>query len=234
MHKQKISVIIPVYNEEETILKCLKQFTPFEKNLELIVINNESTDKTTDIVQQQILYDKRIKLFNSQKGRSIAMNNGASKAKGDIYLFLHSDTILPLNSLELIRDSMNNIEYLGGFFNLQHKVNSQIYKYFSPIINCRSKHTKILFGDQAIFVKQEIFKKLKGYKDIPIMEDYDFAKRLYKSGKLVRIQEPVITSSRRFEKQGTIKYMLLCNVIFGLYKLGFSPKTLTKIYEDIR
>jgi hypothetical protein len=128
---------------------------------------------------------------------------------------------------------MEDNSVVGGFFGLKHAATNLWYKFLSPIINFRSSFTRIPYGDQVIFCSAAAFQKAGGYKEIPIMEDYDFAKRLRKLGKLMQCQEKVSTSFRRF-RRGVVRYVLTCNLITLLYRLGVSPHFLKKLYRDIR
>ncbi|NQU17055.1 MAG: glycosyltransferase family 2 protein [Candidatus Saganbacteria bacterium] len=203
-----ISIIIPTLNEDKTIPKCLDQFKDQEPPFEIIVIDAKKYSK----------------------GRAKQMNIGAKQAKGDIFLFLHADTFLPKNGLKLIRKAMSKPNAVGGFFGLKHDETTFWYDKFSFIINFRSTFTTLPYGDQAIFCSKEAFDKIVGYTEIPIMEDYDFSKRLSRIGRLIRIKDKVSTSFRRFEK-GILRYMLKCNIITILYHMGVPPEKLKKFYD---
>jgi rSAM/selenodomain-associated transferase 2 len=230
MSMQLISIIIPTLNEEKTIEDCLKQFNSQSQPFEIIISDGSSTDRTKEIVK---LF-ANVKLVESQKGRGIQMNAGAEAAGGEILLFLHADTLLPKDGLDSMRKTMDGENAIGGYFRLEHKDANFSYKLFSPLINWRSRLPNITpYGDQAIFCSREAFEKIDGYKDLPLMEDYDFAKRLRRQGKLVRIDEKVSVSFRRYQK-GIFRYALLCNIIALLYNIGVSPEFLKRLYKEIR
>lgn len=224
-----ISIISPVLNEAKIIARFLSQFKDQPPPFELIIVDGGSTDQTKEIVRSF----PQVKLIESPPGRGKQMNAGAKAAAGEIYLFLHSDTFLPPEGLNKIREVMKDKEAVGGFFGLQHDTDNFWYKRLNFIINYYSNHTNTPYGDQALFCSREAFEKLNGFKEIPIMEDYDFSKRLGKFGKLVKIKEKVVGSFRRYE-QGIIKYSLQCNFITLLYHFGASPEFLKKLYKDIR
>jgi len=224
-----ISIIIPVLNEEKTIEKCLTQFKTQPPPFEVIVVDGGSTDKTKEIVKGFT----NIKLISSDQGRAKQMNAGAKAATGEILLFLHSDTFLPFGGTNLIRAALKKAGAVGGFFGLKHDTDNFWYKHLNTIINWYSNHTTTPYGDQALFCSREAFDKLNGYREIPIMEDHDFSQRLGKLGQLIRIQEKVTGSFRRYEK-GIIRYSIQCNLITLLYKFGASPEFLKKFYQDIR
>jgi rSAM/selenodomain-associated transferase 2 len=230
MENKLISVIIPTLNEEKIIEKCLAQFARQPQPFEVIVADGGSIDGTKEIVKKFTNY----RLIESDKGRGKQMNAGARLASGEILLFLHADTLLPDNATDLIREALQKENAVGGYFMLQHDGSSFFYRRISFLINWRSRLPNITpYGDQAIFCTRDVFEKIQGYKEIELMEDYDFAKRLKSLGKLVKIDEKVTASYRRY-KRGAFLYMLQCNLIMLLYKLGVSPGFLKKLYQDVR
>ena len=133
------------------------------------------------------------------------MNKGASAAKGDILLFLHIDTELPEGAFAGISSVIDDGEYAGGAFDLGIESGRWIFRLIEKLVFVRTRATRIPYGDQAIFIRRECFETLKGFKDIPIMEDVEFMRRLKKSGyKISIIPQKVKTSSRRWEREGVL------------------------------
>lgn len=173
------------------------------------------------------------KVINSQRGRAVQMNMGAKACNGDILLFLHADTILPDNAFREIRKRMtDDTTVAGGSFYIAFDADNFILKGVSFItrFNFRLFH----FGDQGIFVRRTVFQTLRGYKEIPIMEDYDFYKRLKGQGKVILIRIPVISSARRFIKKGVIKQLLINKIIVLAYWAGINTQTIKRFYDDTR
>lgn len=231
-----ISIIIPTLNEEiiiESTLKNLKvhiQNTPHE----IIVSDGGSCDKTVAIAEEFALVVK------SEKGKAIQLNEGAIRAAGDILFFVQADTTIPRGALKTIELKIYEQGYDGGGFSNVFSEHNKKIKILGRILNFRiltNDHQKnlIFFGDNGIFCKREVFDRLGGFKLIPIMEDYDFSKRMRDRFKAVRILDPkLIMSSRRFAKDGFVKTRLLWIIIKRLYQLGISPYTLVKLYKDVR
>lgn len=225
-----ISIVIPVLNEEKIIEKCLSQFEHQTPPFEIIVVDGGSSDKTKQLVRSF----KSVKLLNSELGRGKQLNIGSRIASGRILLFLHADTLLPRNGLTLIRETVMGAEIVGGYFRLEHDESSLVYRRLSFLFNWRSIIPSATpYGDQAVFCSREAFDKLGGFKEIPLMEDYDLSVRLRRLGKMARIDEPVITSFRRY-KSGSISYALQCNLLKLLYHIGVSPYLLKRFYKDVR
>jgi rSAM/selenodomain-associated transferase 2 len=222
----KISVVIPTLNEESHIEKTLQSVIKQDDDCEFFVVDGGSSDNTVAIAKQYTT------VINSQRGRAVQMNMGAKACNGDILLFLHADTILPDNAFREIRKRMTDDSVAGGSFYIAFDADNFILKGVSFItrFNFRLFH----FGDQGIFVRRTVFQTLRGYKEIPIMEDYDFYKRLKGQGKVILIRMPVISSARRFIKKGVIKQLLINKIIVLAYWAGMNTQTIKRFYGDTR
>jgi rSAM/selenodomain-associated transferase 2 len=219
-----ISIIIPTLNEEAVIAKTISYVQEQKGNWEIIVSDGGSEDKTLEIVKSF----QEIKIIRATKGRASQMNEGARFAKGDILLFLHADTFLLPLAIEKINDAMKNSSIIGGSFFLIFDVDNfpfRIYSFFSKI-----NHLLFTYGDQAIFVRKMVFEDLNGYKNIALMEDVEIQQRLRKKGEFIKLNQPVITSSRRFIRKGVIVQQLQNMVLVILFLLGVSPAFLKKYY----
>ena len=222
----KISVIIPTLNEESHIEKTLLSVTKQEGDYELNVVDGGSTDNTVAIAKRYA------SVIISKRGRAIQMNAGANLCKGDILLFLHADTLLPDDAFREIRKRMQDDTVAGGSFYIEFDSDNFILRGISFItrFNFRLFH----FGDQGIFVRRDVFQALNGYKEMPIMEDYDFYKRLAGQGKVVLLRMPVISSARRFIKKGVIRQLLINKLVVLSYWAGVDIQTIKRFYDDTR
>ena len=222
----KISVVIPTLNEEHHIEKTLQSIIKQEGDYEFYVVDGGSTDNTVAIAKRYAW------VINSKRGRAVQMNAGAKLCTGDVLLFLHADTILPDNAFREIRKRMQDNTVAGGSFYIAFDADNFILKSISFItrFNFRLFH----FGDQGIFVRRDVFQKLHGYKEMPIMEDYDFYKKLGKEGKVVLIRMPVISSARRFIKKGVIRQLLINKFVVLAYWAGVDIQTIKRFYDDMR
>lgn len=221
-----ISVIIPTLNEETGIRNTLNHVMEQKGYFEIIVADGGSTDKTLEIVQTF----PEVKITQAPKGRATQMNEGARHAQGSILLFLHADTLLLKNSLEKIENAMADEENVGGSFFLKFNINHPVYNFYS---HCsKINHLLFTYGDQAIFIRSKIFKKVNGYKEIALMEDVEIQKRLRRTGKFVKLNHPVITSARRFARKGIILQQFYNIILVSLFLIGINPSTLKKYYKD--
>jgi rSAM/selenodomain-associated transferase 2 len=226
----KFSIVVPVFHEGERINDLIEHLNHFDsgKNLEIIVVDGAQENDTL----RAIHHSNTIKM-PSEKGRAKQMNAGASIARGEILVFLHADTELPLHALKKINSLMERSEYVGGAFDLGIKSDKFIFKLIGTLSSWRSRLNRVPFGDQAIFIRREYFNGIGGYKEIPLMEDVELMRRIKKSGNKIWIfYERAMTSPRRWEKEGVIHCTLRNWAIRALYLLGVSPHKLANFYRN--
>lgn len=221
----KLSIIIPVLNEAKNIAVVLTSLTVAE-NIEIIVVDGGSQDETKQIAQSF-----PVKVIHSSPGRANQMNAGAAIARGKILLFLHADTLLPQNFLQLINQALSQPQTVAGAFELAIAGESKSLRFIATLVNWRTHFLSLPYGDQAIFLSAVTFKRIQGYENIPIMEDFTLIKKLQKLGKIAIISSPVITSNRRWQKLGVLKTTLINQLIILGYYLGVSPEKLSKFYR---
>ena len=221
-----ISVIVPALNEEDNIGRCIEGVLKEICDCEIIVADGGSSDKTAEYASRY----PGVLFIQSQRGRAIQMNMGASAASGDILLFLHADTILETGwAAELISVLQDN-SISGGAFALG--IQSQLWKYrlVETWVKLRCGLCLLPYGDQAIFVRKTAFDIIGGYKSIPLMEDVDLIEKLKKLGTIVILNKKAITSERRWSKEGLIKTAAMNQLIMLLYRIGVNPGRLARMY----
>lgn len=226
----KFSIIIPVLNETDNINSLIEHLHDLRagKNCEIIVVDGDPKGGTINVI-----HDKEVRSIVSTLGRAQQMNAGAAIANGEILIFLHADTQLPVEALQKIGSAMERKEYVGGAFNLGIKSESLIFRIIGYLGSLRSRLTRIPYGDQAIFIRKDYFLRIGGYKEIPLMEDLELMHRIKKlGGKICILSDPVNTSPRRWEKEGIIYCTLRYWIILVLYFIGVSPYRLSKFYKS--
>ncbi len=226
MTEVKISIIIPVLNEAATIATtCHRiQNTP---GVEILVVDGGSTDATVELVTQ---CGVRV-IQSSQVGRAKQMNLGASLATGDILLFLHADTRLPLGYADLVRSSLAQPQTIAGAFQLAIDSPGLFVRLVEMMVNLRSRFFSLPYGDQTIFLKTSVFKELGGFSPLPIMEDFEFVQRLKRQGKIAIVPDHVLTSGRRWQQLGVLRTTLINQTIIIGYFLGVPPQKLLRWYR---
>lgn len=230
MNHTKFSFIVPVFHEANRINDLIEHLNHLdsEKELEIIVVDGCEEKDTLSALRNE----KVIKI-SSEKGRAKQMNAGASVARGEVLIFLHADTELPARALKKIGSFIEKQECVAGAFDLGIKSEKFIFKKIAAISSLRSRVCRIPYGDQAIFIRKEYFRKIGGYKEIPLMEDLELMGRIKKSkSKIWIIPERVMTSPRRWEKEGVIYCTLRNWALQTLYFLGVPPDKLSKFYKS--
>ncbi len=231
-----ISAIIVAYNEEECIEQIIDELQNQDyENFEIILADGGSSDNTLSIASK-----KNIIINKCRKGRARQMNDASKVAKGDIFFFVHADMKLQPNTLNTIQKAVSNGIDGGGFSNKFDEHNDKI-KQIGSILNFRlfdkreQSDKGIFYGDNGIFVKKEVFEKLNGFKEIPIMEDYEFSLRMHKISTVKKIYDPmIVVSSRRHIKAGFWKTRIQWILIRVLYRLKIPPSFLKYLYPEVK
>jgi rSAM/selenodomain-associated transferase 2 len=226
-----ISIIIPVLNEAENIQSFLKQFENYLE-IEIIIVDGGSTDKTKVKILESSLCDRKIKLVTNNKvGRANQMNYGAVLATGEILLFLHADTILPDNYQQIAQSILKRKDVIVGAFQLHINSPKKTLRLVEKIVNLRSRFLSLPYGDQGFFITKDNFERLGGFADLPIMEDFNFIQKAKRNGKIVIADATVMTSPRRWQKIGVIKTTVINQLIIVGYYLKISPNKLKTFYH---
>jgi rSAM/selenodomain-associated transferase 2 len=219
----ELSVIIPTFNEEHHIKILLQRLSAY-KDIEILVVDGGSMDRTLEEVSSF----EQVKIISSKKGRATQMNTGADQANGRILLFLHADTFPPEAFDKHIGSVMHESDFIGGSFYLEFDRVHPLLRLYS--LFSRINHTLFTYGDQAIFIRKTMFKRIGGFASIPIMEDLEIQKRMRRSGKFIKLDLPVITSARKFSRDGMFWNQVKNILLVLFYLLGVSPDKLAKHY----
>jgi len=221
-----ISLVLPVRNEARLIREQLQRLQCYRaKGHEVIVIDGGSVDATVE--QTKGLVDR---CEASAVGRSNQMNHGASEAKGDILLFLHADTKLPINADECICTALTAQDSRWGWFDIKLSKPQLAFRVVATMMNLRARLTSVSTGDQALFVERGLFQEVGGFPPLALMEDIAISKVLRRRGSPARPVGLVTTSSRRWEENGLISTILLMWRLRFLYFIGVKPQRLRDMY----
>jgi len=224
-----ISVIIPAYKEERALPLTLRSLLAQPGDYEVIVVDGGSTDRTCEIVHAE----PHVRLLITPKGRAIQMNAGAREAKGEWLLFLHADTLLPPGALVRLNRMEGEHRIQAGGFLHQFSDCDWRLKMISILDNFRCIRSRIIYGDQAMFVRRALFERLGGFPDQPILEDVAFCERLICVTEPVLLRPPVVTDSRKFMKMGVWKSFarVLLIILHTQFRLPVLPRA---FFSDVR
>ena len=223
----KITVILPVYNEHKTIGPMLDQLDDLPGDWEILFADGGSSDDTLEQI------GSRYTVLHAPKGRANQMNFAAGKATSDVLWFVHCDSLLPAEAHRQMEAAINKGAKWGCFH--------IGFDYDGPFMGCntylsnRRARKGIPFGDQGIWVRKEVFQAMGGFPELPIMEDYEFSRRM-KAAKIPACQLPgrIITSGRRYEKRFPLITMWQMFYLRCLYRSGVDIGEIARRYKDIR
>ncbi|MTI58857.1 MAG: glycosyltransferase [Firmicutes bacterium] len=224
-----ISIIIPTFNEEKTISDTISHVKALKGDKEIIVVDGGSEDSTLTLAEKEADI-----VFKTTSGRGHQLNEGAYAAGGDILFFLHCDSRLEKDALSAIKDVLSDKGLIGGCFSLKIADDSLPLRFISWTSNLRSRFLKIIFGDQGIFIRKDIFFRLGGFPEIELMEDWEFSRKMASKGELAFLSNKIYTSARRWYSFGIWRTILLMQKIKLLYLLGVKPEKLNQIYRNPR
>ncbi len=221
-----ISIVLPTLNEASGIAATLQPLQYLRANGgEIILADGGSSDATVDIAAP--LVDRVVR---SATGRAVQMNAGAAVARGDYVLFLHADTRLPAADMTTLAQKWHTGEATWGFFPLRLSGTHWFFPVIGFFISWRSRITSVATGDQCIFVRRDVFARLGGFMDIPLMEDIALSKQLRRLARPWVEALPALTSSRRWEQKGIASTILLMWRLRLAYFFGASPEGLARRY----
>ncbi|MDH7500237.1 MAG: TIGR04283 family arsenosugar biosynthesis glycosyltransferase [candidate division NC10 bacterium] len=220
-----LSIIIPARNEGQEIGPTLDA-AAHGSHLEILVVDGESEDQTAEIARS-----RGATVLSCPPGRARQMNQGAALANGDVYLFLHADTHLPAGFDAQIRQALAKPRLPGGAFSLRIDAPWPSLRAIEHLANWRSRWLQLPYGDQAIFVRSDVFWELGGVPEMPIMEDFELARRMKRRGPISILSEPVLTSARRWRALGVARTTLINQMVIIAYHLGIPPGRIARWYR---
>ena len=243
MEQDMVSVVIPAYNEEQALPDTLVSLFQQEGAFEVILVDGGSTDRTRAIVTSfgftddvrgtGFSYDDSRRLLTAPKGRAAQMNAGARAAGGEWLLFLHADTLLPPGAIRRLNELEWDQASQAGGFKHRFSGNNWRLQLISFLDNFRCIRSRIIYGDQALFVRRRLFEDLGGFPPQPILEDVAFCERLLKVTRPLLLSPPVITDARKFVKMGIWRSFarVLLIILHVQFRLPILPRV---FFQDIR
>lgn len=220
-----ISIIIPALNEAAHLAATIRSANS-SSTTEVIVVDGGSHDATVAVAEST-----GARVLSTEPGRARQMNAGAKVAKGNIFLFLHADTLLPAQFDQYVKQALAQEKAVAGAFQLGLDGTQRGLRCIEAMANWRSRQWQMPYGDQAIFMRADAFDGVGGFPDLPLMEDFELMRRLRKQGRIVLAPAKVVSSARRWLKLGVIKTTALNQLLIAAYLGGIAPATLTRWYR---
>lgn len=221
-----LSVIVPVFNEEQSLPGFIHTASQWDCDHEIIFVDGGSTDSTLSIL-------KGYTVLSGAKGRGPQCRLGAEHANGEYLVFIHADSIVSNESMNAMYAALESgVQW--GCLTLRFTTKS-----FDRVIghwtaNARVRWSGIPFGDQTIFLTRELYDKVGGMPDLPIMEDYELSRRCRAIVPPKQLSAKVHTSPRRFEAGGNIRTMIQMRHLRHLYRKGVDINEIARLYGEGR
>ena len=229
-----ISIVIPTYNEESVIARTLAHLSCARGNFEVLVVDGESTDGTGGKVEALIpTFPRPLRLVAALRNRALQLNHGAELARGDTLLFLHADVVVPPDAIEAMGRALAAQTLCGGNFDLAFEGDSRWNRFFTWANRARRRFG-IYYGDSGIFVRRRVFERLGGFKPIPIMDDYEFVRRMERFGPTLCLPVKLKASDRRWCRQGIPRTLLSWILVQSLFSMGIPANYLARLYAPVR
>lgn len=224
-----VSVIVPVWRENGIINQTLAHLKslPADPRPEILVVDGCPRQGTL-----RTLAHGDVRTLAAPRGRAAQMNAGARESTGGILFFLHADTRPPWNAFHRIGEILARPDISAGAFDLEIDSERPVFRIIERTASLRSRVTRIPYGDQAMFIRRDVFFALGGFPEIPLMEDVAFMSGLRRAGRRIHIlPERVRTSARRWEAEGVIRATLRNWLLVGMYGMGVAPERLVRHYR---
>ena len=221
-----ISVVIPALDEERALPPTLVALAAQGAAHETIVVDGESADAT-----RSVAFAGGARVVDSRRGRAAQMNAGARAARGNWLLFLHADTLVPPGALRAIETLPETVE--AGCFHQAFDAPGRLLALVSRLHNWRCERTRIMYGDQALFVRRAVFEAIGGYPE-DVLEDVRLSERLRARARPVLLPLTVTTSARRFVAQGPAASLLRIAAILTQHRFGARVRAGRRFFEPVR
>ncbi len=220
-----VSIIIPTLDEAVRIARTIDDVEPGDHR-EVIVVDGGSEDDTAAIARSM-----GARVLDGSPPKASQMNLGASEAAGEALLFLHADTRLPDRFDARILECLHKPDVVAGAFELRIDSPEPGLRLIERLANFRSRRMGMPYGDQGIFISAGAFRRIGGFPDIPIMEDFELMRRLKKKGTIATVSAPVVTSPRRWTKLGVLKTTIINQLVIAAHLIGAPPDLTARLYR---
>ena len=224
----RVSVVIPTLEEASELPAALDHLAGLDGDLEVIVADGGSRDGTVQVAARHPRADAVVEVPRGS-GRAQQLNAGATRSSGDVLVFLHADSRLPAGATGALAATDAD----GGNFALRFDGDDGLSRLLGRVYALQ-RRVGIYYGDSSLWVRRGVFERLGGFRELPIMDDYDFVRRLERTVATVCLPGPATTSARRWRRQGVVRTLASWMIIRWLFVAGVSPRRLARLYRMVR
>jgi rSAM/selenodomain-associated transferase 2 len=220
-----VSIVVPVLHDTAELARLLSTLEP-HPSTEIIVVSGAHDPALAPLERSR----PDVRWMTSTPGRGIQLNQGARHAGGRWLVFLHADCRLGAGWLAEIEGAEASGSIAGGSFRFRLDSPRGVARLIEWGVRQRVRWLDLPYGDQALFVRRDVFERLGGFRPLALMEDVDFVQRLRKVGRLLHAATPVMVSPRRWERDGWLRRTLGNLMLLVLFQAGVSPARLARWY----
>lgn len=219
-----MSIVVPTLNEAGTIEVTLRALRADFGDCELVVVDGGSTDGTVAVAAAHAT------VVHSAAGRATQLNAGAAHTSGEVLWFIHADTRPDVAALGQLRRALRERATVGGGCSIRFDRATRPLRFLAWASNRRARVLREIYGDQAMFVRRDVFDELGGFADLALMEDLELSHRLRRHGRVVLLPARVSASARRFTEHGTVRMIVFMQYLKLLYHAGVDPERIRQRY----
>lgn len=220
-----VAIVVPALNEEAGIGACLRRLRAAFPECAVVVADGGSSDRTAELAAPHAT------VVRSDRGRARQMNAGAAKTSSDVLWFVHTDCTVAPEALAELRAALADPRVVGGGLRIRFDARTPGCEFLRVTSNWRARVLGQVFGDQAMFVRRDVFDALGGFPEMPLMEDYEMSRRLRARGRLVVLRAETTASARRILAHGPWRMTVLMQWLKLQYVAGVDPERIRRRYE---
>lgn len=223
-----VSVIVPTFNEERALPGALERLASLPGRWELLIADGGSRDRTVEIAAAH-----GVEVIAEGGTRPAQLNAAAQASCGEIVLFLHADSRLPISAYRSLTEATGDLSIVGGNFALRFEGNDR-FAFFMTLFYWLHRRAHRYYGDSSVWLRRETFERIGGFREVPFMDDYDLVRRLETDGRTTCLPGPAFTSPRRWRELGLARTILSWTVLRLLFRLGVRPEAVGALYRRVR
>lgn len=248
-----LGVVVPTLNEEVRLPRLLDDLAALPFPCEIVVADGGSQDSTRSVAERP-----GVRIVSSPPGRGVQMNRGANALDTRWLLFLHADSRLSPEFGGAVSDWISRAvdgtpggphgprghegenpaqgedqrrDERAGYFGFRLDGDRVLWRLIELGQRLRERVTGLPYGDQGLLVSGRAFREVGGYEEVPLMEDVRMIRSLQERGRVERLPASLITSPRRYNREGTLRALLRNAGLMLLHGLRVPPRMLARAYR---